>query len=205
MAKKIATFEHIANSVGFTPSSTDNPKQCVTKEDVLARLKSGYTINLDDYSDKQLIPSVDINPIYDWSYFRIQVTLPSATNVVVYACGRSNNTFTGSSTEDFDNWLAGGQRLNAEKYSTNGSQWDIKLQEGKWTQNPYGGNGGYLYIVLLQNGTYYLYGGKVLMDILGSSAFGAMDYEDYIDQMKPAYANNPNLGSYIKTLTKIDV
>ena len=205
MAKKIATFEVLANLTGFTLLSTDNPKQCVTKEKVLARLKSGYTINLDDFSDKRLIPRVDISASYDWSFFRIKLTLPVyAATIGVYACGRSNATFSGGDLEAFDRWLAAGQRLNAEKYSSDGTQWNIKLTEGKWAQSPYTGNGGYLYLVLKLDSTYYLYGGMDLVGIVGYSGFGALDMEEYLDEMKPIYANQPNLGPYITTLERVE-
>ena len=207
MAKKIATFEDLANIPGFTLQPGDDFLRCVTKGSVMARLKSNYLVGLEDYGVDQLIPISAINPFYDWSYFTVKVTLAPSTTQAVYACGRGTGSFTGSSIEDFDKWLAASssQRLNADKYSPDGTQWNIRLREGKWVQSPYTGNGGYLYLVLQLDSTYYLYGGKSLVDITGSSGFDALDVEEYIDQMKPAYVANPNIGGYIKTLTGIAI
>ena len=56
MAKKIATFEDLANIPGFTLQPGDDFLRCVTKGSVMARLKSNYLVDLEDYGVDQLIP-----------------------------------------------------------------------------------------------------------------------------------------------------
>lgn len=199
MAKKIATYGDLGNIAGFELTPNDNALQCVTREMVEARLKPTHILGLDGYATNQLVALEDINPYFDYSYFRVSMTLPTTSSMGIYACGRRTSQFTGTSVDSFNTWLAGGQKLNASKYSPDGAQCDIKLFDGRWTFNPYNADGGYFYLVLYSNGIYYLYGGKTLRDILGISAFGALDETDMLEYMKPI--GTYSIGRYIRTLT----
>ena len=199
MAKKIATYGDLNNIAGFDLTPDDNALECVTREMIEARLKSTHILGLDGYATNQLVALEDINPYFDYSYFRVSMTLPTTSSMKIHACGRGISQFTGTSAESFSTWLASGQKLNASKYSPDGSQFDIKLSDGGWTSSPYNADGGYLYLVLYSEGIYYLYGGKTLRDILGVSTFGALDETDMLEYMKPI--GTYSIGGYIRTLT----
>lgn len=199
MAKKIATYGDLSGIAGLEVTPDDNDLQCVSREMVEARLKPTHILGLDGYANNQLVALTDINPYFDYSYFRVSMTLPTTSSMEIYACGRRTSQFTGTSAESFSTWLAGGQKLLASKYSPDGATCDIKLFDGGWTFSPYNADGGYLYLVLYSEGIYYLYGGKTLRDILGVSAFGALDETDMLEYMKPI--GTYSIGGYIRTLT----
>lgn len=201
MAKKIATLNDLANIVGFdiTPDDTDNMNKCVSKDMAMERLRVTYILGLDDYADNQLVAVDDLNPYFTWSYFRVNVVLPTERNIKIHACGRSTSQFTGTSVESFDTWIGNGEKLIASKYSPDGAQCDIHLIDGRWTWSPYNADGGYLYLILYSNGIYYLYGGKTLRDILGVSGFGALDESEYFPADR--FFGTYSIGGWIRTLT----
>ena len=189
MADKIATYNTLANTAGFTVKSTDNLKQCVTKEKVLARLNTGYTCDLSDYVDKRLVPEYKINPIYDYSYFKINVTLPVSGTPSIHGCCRYTSTFTGTTIDAFDTYKNSAQNFSVTKVSN--TQYEIRLKSGKWNQSPYTYAGidksGYFYLVLKINNRYFLFGNKTTANILGSSTYSDyMDDADMLEYMKPA-------------------
>ena len=199
MAKKIATYGDFSGIAGLETTPADNALQCVSREMVEARLKPTYILGLDGYATNQLVALVDINPYFDYSYFRVSMTLPTTSSMTIHACGRRTSQFTGTSVDSFNTWLAGGQKLNASKYSPDGTTCDIKLFDGKWTSSPYNADGGYLYLVLYSNGIYYLCGGKTLIDIMGVSTFGALDETEFFPNDR--FFGTYSLGGWIRTLT----
>ena len=199
MDKKIATYGDLDNIAGFDLTPDDNALECVTREMVEARLKPTHILGLDGYANNELVALEDINPYFDYSYFRVSMVLPTTSSMKIYACGRGISQFTGTSVDSFSTWLASGQKLNASKYSPDGAKCDIKLFDGKWSSSPYNADGGYLYLVLYSEGIYYLYGGKTLRDILGVSGFGALDESEYFPDDR--FFGTYSIGGYIRTLT----
>ena len=188
MAERIATMQYLSDTEGFFVLPTDNLKKAVTKAEIEARVASGYVLAEPiPRESNQLVPQSLLKPIWNWSYFRVTLVPPTGVSLSLYACCRSTSVFNGTSIGDYNTFEYNyGQKLNAVSYNPDGTQRDIMLKSGRWSTSPYQSNGGYLYLVMKgSNGNYYLYGEKTISSIIGSSAFGAFDEEDYISTMQP--------------------